>query len=180
MPPVLISFVLFALAADPGPVPGIPSPPGGSYEAELSKLAVEKAKTELNSQLESTLKDPNVSASDKADVKARIASVHLRLAIYTTDRTLEETVAFFSQKVRAATFLVAERNVLVDLAEVAQAGKLQISPMVEKEWQGKMGRTARWTRDDQMLQISVEDYLIDPRDARVTKKTVVMVSSFVP
>ena len=57
---------------------------------------------------------------------------------------------------------------------------VELQRNVEKEWQGKMGRTARWTRDDQMLQVSVEDYLIDPRDARVTKKTVVMVSSFVP
>jgi hypothetical protein len=31
-----------------------------------------------------------------------------------------------------------------------------------------------------MVQISVEDYLIDPRDGKVTKKTVVLVSSFAP
>jgi hypothetical protein len=180
MAPLLIPLVLFALAADPGPVPGIPPPAGGTYEAELSKLAVEKAKSELAAQLEATLKDPALSAADKADVKSRIASVHLRLAIYTTDRSLEETVTFYGQKVKGAVFLVAERNVLLDLAEVAQAGKFQIPHGVEKEWQGKTGRTARWTRDDQMVQISVEDYLIDPRDGRVTKKTVVLVSSFVP
>ncbi len=180
MAPLLIPLVLFALAADPGPVPGVPSPPGGTYEAELSQLAVEKAKAEMKAQLEATLRDPNVSAADKADVKSRVASVHLKLAIYTTDRSMEETVAFYGKNVRGATFLLAERNILVDLAEVAQAGRLQVSPSAEKEWKDKMGRTARWTRDDQMLQISVEDYLIDPRDARVTRKTVVMVSSFVP
>ena len=176
----LIPLVLLALSAEPGPVTGIPSPPGGTYEGELSKLAVEKAKTELNTQLEAALKDPNVSQAEKADVKSRVATVRLRLAIYTTEKSLEETVAFYGQKVKGATFLVAERNVLLDLAEVAQAGKFQVGAAVEKEWQGKMGRTARWTRDDQMVQISVEDYLIDPRDGRVTKKTVVLVSSFAP
>jgi hypothetical protein len=180
MAPLLIPLVLFALAADPGPVSGIPTPPGGTYEADLSRLAVEKAKTELSSQLEAAMKDPNISPAEKAEVKSRIAAVHLRLAIYTTDRSLEETVAFYGQKVKGAVFLVAERNVLLDLAEVAQAGKFQVPASVEREWQGKTGRTARWTRDDQMVQISVEDYLIDPRDGRVTKKTVVMASSFVP
>ena len=52
----LIPLVLLALSAEPGPVTGIPSPPGGTYEGELSKLAVEKAKTELNTQLEAALK----------------------------------------------------------------------------------------------------------------------------
>jgi hypothetical protein len=176
----LIPLVLLALSAEPGPVTGIPAPPGGSYEAELSKLAVEKAKVELNAQLEAALKDPSVSQAEKAEVKSRIAAVRLRLAIYTTDRSLEETIVFYGQKVKGAVFLVAERNVLLDLAEVAQAGKFQIPPSVEKEWQGKTGRTARWTRDDQMVQVSVEDYLIDPRDGRVSKKTVVLVSSFAP
>jgi len=180
MAPILIPIVLLALAADPGPVPGIPSPLGGTYEAELSKLAVEKAKTELATQLEAALRDPSLSAAEKSDVKSRIASVRLKLAIYTTDRSLEETVTFYGQKVRGAVFLIAERNILLDVAEVAQAGKFPISAAVEKEWQGKTGRTARWTRDDQMVQISVEDYLIDPGDGKVTKKTVVLVSSFAP
>jgi hypothetical protein len=180
MDPFLIPIVLLALAADPGPVSGIPSPPGGTYEVELSKLAAEKAKAELAAQLEAALRDPTLSAAEKSDVKSRIAGVRLKLAIYTTDRSLEETVTFYGQKVRGAVFLVAERNVLVDLAEVAQAGKFQVPASVEKEWQGKTGRTARWTRDDQMVQISVEDYLIDPRDGKVSKKTVVLVSSFAP
>jgi hypothetical protein len=177
---VLIPIIFLALAADPGPVSGIPSPPGGTYEIELSKLAAEKAKTELAVQLEAALKDPTVSAAEKSEVKSRIAAVRLRLAIYTTDKSLEETIAFYGENVRGATFLIAERNILLDVAEVALAGKLQIPASVEKEWQGKTGRTARWTRDDQMVQISVEDYLIDPRDGKVTKKTVVLVSSFAP
>lgn len=176
----MVPIILLALAADPGPVSGIPSPPGGAYEVELSKLAAEKAKMELAARLEAALKDPAVSAAEKSVVKSRIDGVRLKLAIYTTDKSLEETVAFYGQKVRGATFLIAERNILLDVAEVAQAGKLQIAASVEKEWQGKTGRTARWTRDDQMVQISVEDYLIDPRDGKVTKKTVVLVSSFVP
>ena len=42
---------------------------------------------------------------------------------------------------------------------------------------GKLGRTARWTKDDDTLQVVVEDHLIDPRDGKVSETTVVLVTS---
>ncbi len=177
---ILLSIVLLGLVAEPGPVPGVPAPPSGRYEAELTKLAAERAKTELASQLAQVLNDPMVPAGDKAEAKARAASARLKLAIYTSDRSLEETAAFYGQKIPGASFLFAERNVLIDLADVARGSKIQIPAEVQREWQDKSGRTARWTREDQMLQISIEDYLIDPRDGKVTKKTVVLVTSMAP
>jgi hypothetical protein len=174
---LLLPFSILALVAEPGPVPGVPSPPAGTYEAELTGLAAEKAKAELAAQLDAALKDPSTSPAEKSEAKSRAAGVRLKLAIYTTPKSLEETVAFYGQKMKGASFLIAERNVLIDLAEVAQAGKFQVPASVEKEWKGKTGRTARWTREDQLLQISVEDYLIDPRDGKVSLKTVVLVTS---
>jgi hypothetical protein len=176
----LVTLALLTLIAEPGQVPGVPPPPGAIYETELTKLAAEKAKTELDSQLQAVLKDPSATAEEKAQARTRAQSIRLKLAIYTTDKTLEETIAFYTQKVKGSSFLIAERSVVIDLAEVAQAGNFPVPPAVEKEWQGKNGRTARWTRTDQLLQISVEDYLIDPRDGRVSKKTVVLVTSIIP
>jgi len=170
--------LLLGLIAEAGPVSGIPAPPAGNYEAELSKLAADRAKAEIVHQLDAVLRDPSSSASDKAEAKSRVEGARLKLAIYTTDRSLEETIAFYTGKVPGAAFLTAERNILIDLQELAEIGKFTVPPATAREWKGKSGRTARWTREDQMLQISVEDYLIDPRDGKVAKKTVVLVSAF--
>jgi hypothetical protein len=86
-------------------------------------------------------------------------------------------VAFYEGPPMGLAFLKGERDILGDLRDYARAAGLAVDPAVEKTWAGKYGKTARWTKDDDTLQVVVEDHLIDPRDGKVTPTTVVLVTS---
>ena len=168
--------VLGWLAASP-PVVSVPPPPGGTYEEGITKVVSSRAQKEMKALLAELEKDASQPAEFKADVKRKLA--RLKVAVYTTPKSFEETVAFYETSAFRPIFLKGQRDLLADLRENAEAAGGSVDPEVAKAWAGKSGQTARWTRDDNGLQITIEDHLIDPRDGSVTKKTVVLVTSLV-
>ena len=166
--------VLGWLAATP-PVASVPPPPGGTYEEAITKVVTARAQKEMKALVAELEKDPSQPSAFKAEVKRKLA--RLKVAVYTTPKSFEETVAFYEASPLRPFFLKGDRDLLADLRENAEALGASVDPAAEKAWAGKAGRTARWTRDDNGLQITVEDHLIDPRDGSVTKKTVVLVTS---
>jgi hypothetical protein len=173
MSSLLTLLALFWLA-EPAPVKGVPSPPGGRYEAEMTKVVSDRAKVEMQAFL-AELERTAQPASAKAELKRQLSK--LKVAVYTTPRSWEETVAFYEGPAMWIVFLKGERDVLGDLREYAREAGIAVDPAVEKAWAGKFGKTARWTKDDETVQVVVEDHLIDPRDGKVTPTTVVLVTS---
>lgn len=172
MTPLLTLLALFWLA-DPSPVKGVPPPPGGTFEAEITKVVSDGAKVEMQGLL-AELERMSQPAETKAEIKRRLAG--LKVAVYTTPKSWDETVEFYEGPAMKVVFLKGERDILADLRDYARSAGIVVDPAVEKAWAGKSGRTARWTKDDETLQIVVEDHLIDPRDGKVTPKTVVLVT----
>ena len=173
MAPLLALLTLFWLA-DPAPVKGVPQPPGGRFEPEMTKVVSDRAKVEMQAvltELERSAQPPEA----KAEIRRRVAG--LRLAVYTTPRGWDETVAFYEGAPMQLVFLKGERDILGDLREWARSAGLAVDASAEKAWAGKLGRTARWTKDNDTLQVVVEDHLIDPRDGKVSETTVVLVTS---
>ena len=170
----LLALLTLLRLADPAPATGVPPPPGGRFEAEMTKVVLEKAKVEMKSvldDLERTARPPEA----KAEIRRRLA--RLSLAVYTTPAGWEETVAYYEGAPMRLTFLKGERDILADLREWARTAGLDVEPSVAKALSGKLGKTARWTKDDDTLQVVVEDHLIDPRDGKVSETTVVLVTS---
>jgi hypothetical protein len=169
----LLTFLALFWLADPSPVKGVPPPPGGVFETEITKVVSDHAKVEMQGLL-AELERMSQPAETKAEIKRRLAG--LKVAVYTTPRSWDETVAFYEGPAMKVVFLKGSRDILADLQDYARSAGIAVDPAVEKAWTGKTGLTARWTRDDETLQIVVEDHLIDPRDGKVTPKTVVLVT----
>jgi hypothetical protein len=169
--PLLVSMLLAVAPVFPGVAP----PPAGTFEEELTRIASERAMHELKDALAKLDRDTTIPESKKREIRRKTAKV--RLALYTTPKTPDELVTFYEQSIRGATFVYSQRDILTDLQEVARVGGLTLDPAVTGAWQGKTGMSARWSRDDGSLEIDIEDYLIDPRDAKVTRKTVVLITS---
>lgn len=169
----LLTFLALFWLADPSPVKGVPPPPGGVFETEITKVVSDHAKVEMQGLL-AELERMSQPAETKAEIKRRLAG--LKVAVYTTPRSWDETVAFYEGPAMKVVFLKGSRDILADLQDYARSAGIAVDPAVEKAWTGKSGLTARWTRDDETLQIVVEDHLIDPRDGKVTPKTVVLVT----
>src|SRR5438067_914137 len=167
-------LLLAVLIATGSPVPGVPAPPDGVLEAGLTKAAMDRASAEMKTALAKLEKDASIPEATKRDIKSKIA--RLKVAVFTTPKTLEETVEFYERQVTGARFLMGERDVLGDAHDLAAASGITMDPDVERAWAGKRGRSARWSRDDKGLEIDVEDTLIDPRDAKISKKTVVLLT----
>jgi hypothetical protein len=173
----MISFLpLLALLwlAEPAPVKGVPAPPGGRYEEGITKVVSDRAKVEMQgllAELERMAQPPET----KAEIKRRLAG--LKVVVYTTSKSWDETVAFYEGTPTRLYFLKGERDILADLREYARGAGIAVDPAVEKAWTGKFGKTARWTKEDDTLQLVIEDHLIDPRDGKVTPMTVVLVTS---
>lgn len=164
------------LAVSPSPaVGGVTLPPDAVFEPELTKAANARAQVEAKAALARLEQDRSIPSSAKAEIRKKIE--RLKVAVYTSPRSLDETVAYFEQTVSAANFLFGERPVLDDAAEVARAGGFSLPQTAVESWSGKRGRTARWSRDDGSLEVDVEDHLIDPRDATIRKQTVVLLTT---
>ncbi len=173
MTPLLTLLALFWLA-DPAPVRGVPAPPGGRFEAQMTKVVSDRAKVEMQALL-AELERAAQPAETKAEIRRRLSG--LKVAVYTTPRSWEETVAFYEGPAMRIVFLKGDRDILGDLREYARAAGIAVDAAAEKAWSGKSGRTARWTKEDDSVQLVVEDHLIDPRDGKVTPTTVVLVTS---
>ncbi len=170
----LLALVSLLWLAEPAPVKGVPPPPGGRFEAEMTKVVSDRAKVEMQALL-ADLERTSQPAGTKAEIKRRLAG--LKVAVYTTPKSFDETVAFYEGPAMRAFFLKGDRDILADLREWARTAGIAVDAAVETEWAGKSGRTARWTKEDDSLQVVVEDHLIDPRDGKVTATTVVLVTS---
>lgn len=160
---------------NPSPIPGVPLPPDGTLEEELTKLEGARAAAEAKDAFAKVDADSSLSKKEKAELRRKIAS--LKVAVFTSPRPIEQVVAFYEKTLPRAEFVFALRDLSYDIQEGIRAGVIKASPERVKEAQGKQGRSARWTRDDR-LSIAIEDQLVDPRDGRITPKTVVLVTSF--
>lgn len=169
----LLTFLTLFWLADPSPVKGVPPPPGGLFETEITKVVSDRARVEMQGLL-AELERMSQPAETKAEIRRRLAG--LKVAVYTTPKSWDETVAFYEGPAMKVVFLKGQRDVLADLQDYARSAGIAVDPGVEKAWAGKSALTARWTKDDETLQIVVEDHLIDPRDGKVTPKTVVLVT----
>jgi hypothetical protein len=157
------------------PIPGVPLPPDGTLEEELTKLETARANAEAKEALTKLDADPRFSKKEKTELRRRIGS--LRVAVFTSPRSLDQVVAFYEKTVPRAQFVFGLRELSYDLEEGIRAGVIKATPERVKEAKGKQGRSARWTRDER-LSIAIEDQLVDPRDGRIVPKTVVLVTSF--
>jgi hypothetical protein len=171
----LVALALAIAAAPVSPIRGVPMPPEGVVDVELTKAATERAFAEMKTALTQLEKDPSIPEQTKRQIKGKIAS--LKIAVITTPKSLDETVAFYERQMAGVQFIFAERDVLHDARELAGASGLTLDPEVERTWTGKRGRSARWSREDTTLEIDIEDTLIDPRDAKITKRTIVLLTS---
>lgn len=173
--PLVILTAVVAVTPVPARIPGVPLPPDALFESELTRVATERARLEMKTVLSQLERDGSRSSAVKNEIKVKLA--RLKVAVYTTPRSLDETVSHYEKLIERALFVFGERNLLVDLLEAARAGGFEVAPKSQEAWAGKTIRSARWGRDDGAVEIDVEDHLIDPRDGKVTKKTVVLVTS---
>jgi len=157
------------------PIPGVPLPPEGILEEELTRLETARAAAETKDALAKLDADTSMSKPEKAEIRRKIAG--LKVAVFTSPRPMEQVVAFYEKTVPRAEFVFALRDLASDLQEGIRSGVIKAAPERLKEAQGKQGRSARWTRDER-LSIAIEDHLVDPRDGRISRKTVVQVTSF--
>ena len=175
MPPSAAApFAIALLLAVGGAVPGVPAPPGGRLETEITAVVASRATAQMKPFLDQMEKDPSQPEAVKAEIRKKAAS--LTVAVYTAPGTVDELAAFYAGKVPGASFLFGERDLAADLAEAEQVGGFVLAPAEAQAWKGKKGRSARWARPDGTLEIDIEDHLIDPRDGRVTRRSVVMVT----
>ena len=140
----------------------------------MTKVVMDRAMVEMQALL-TDLERTGQPAEAKSDIRRRLT--RLKIAVYTTAKGWEETVAFYEGPPLRGYFLKGERDILADLREYARGAGIVVDPAAEKAWAGKSGKTARFTKDDNSLQVVVEDHLIDPRDGKVTPTTVVLVTS---
>ena len=77
-------------------------------------------------------------AETKAEIKRRLAG--LKIAVYTTPKSWDETVAFYEGPPMRVLFLKGERDILADLQDYARSAGIAVDPAVEKAWAGKSGQ----------------------------------------
>jgi len=169
--------VLLALLASPTPaIPPVTLVPlGGVLDSNLTRVYAERAEVETRAALEQLERDTSRPASEKREIRKRLDK--LRLAVYTTPNTVDACVAAYERTIPRTEFLFAVRNLAADLADGIKSGAIRADAAALQNAAGKTGRTARWHREDGGLEIDIEEYLLDPRDGSITKKTVVLVTT---
>ncbi len=172
------SFVLvlvLVLAAPVSPIPGIPFPPGGEIDPVLTQVFTDRAAAETRSAISRLDSDTSRSAADRAELKKRLGK--LRIAVFTTPKSVDEVVSAYEKQLPAARFIFAERNLEADLLDGMKSGAIQANAAAVGKAAGRRAKSARWNRADGALEIDVEDRLIDPRSGSILEKTVVLVTS---
>jgi hypothetical protein len=172
------SFILalaLVLAAPVSPIPGIPFPLGGEIDPVLTRVFTDRAAAETRNALAQLDADKSRSAAEKAEIRKRLGK--LRIAVFTTSRSVDEVVAAYEKEVPEARFIFAERNLQADLIDGMKSGAIQANAAAVAKAAGRRARSARWNRADGALEIDVEDSLIDPRSGVIVEKTVVLVTS---
>lgn len=173
----LAPLALLLWLATPAPVPSVPFPPDGTYEAEITRVVAERAKAEMKGLLAQLEKDATTPEATKREIRGKVA--RLKVAVYTTPKPFDAVVFFYERSPLEPFFLKGDRDVLADAREAAQAAGIPLDQVEEKRWTGVVGRRALWQRADGGLEVAIEDHLIDPRNGKVSKKTVVLVTSVV-
>src|SRR5262249_52318849 len=112
------------------------------------------------------------SRAEKEELKKRMS--RLKIAVFTSPRGLDELVTFYEKEIPQARFVFAQRNLQSDLQEGIRTGAIKADPKTPKKLAGQRGRSARWLGEDGSIEIDIEDTLIDPRNGKVTRKTVVL------
>ena len=132
----LLAFLTLFWLSDAADVKGVPPPPGGRFEAEMTKVVSDRAKVEMRSLLAELERTAQPSAT-KEEIKRRIA--RLKIVVYTTPKSFDETVAFYEAPPMSVLFLKGERDILADLRDWARSAGIAVDPAVEKAWVGKQG-----------------------------------------
>jgi hypothetical protein len=163
------------LAAPASPIPGVPFPPGGEIDPVFTQVFTDRAAAETRSAIARLDADTSRSAAEKAELKKRLGK--LKIAVFTTAKSIDETVAAYERQIPQARFIFAERNLEADLRDGIRSGAIQANAAAVAKAAGRTGRSARWNRADGALEIDVEDHLIDPRTGAILARTVVLVTS---
>lgn len=163
-------------AVVPSPIVGVPLPPDGEVDPDLTRVRREQAETERKQALAQLDADRSLPGKEKAALKGKL--LQMKVAVMTTARPLEEVAAFYEATVPRAEFVFGARDLQADLEEAIRAGAIHAGPEQVRAAAGKTGRSARWTREAERLSIAIEDRFLDPRDGRIVPKTVVLVTSF--
>jgi hypothetical protein len=173
----MTAFLALALvlAVPASPIPGVPFPPGGEIDPVFTQVFTDRAAAETRSAIARLDADTSRSAAEKAELKKRLGK--LKIAVFTTAKSVDETVAAYERQIPQARFIFAERNLEADLRDGITSGAIQADAAAVAKAAGRMGRSARWNRADGALEIDVEDHLIDPRTGAVLARTVVLVTS---
>jgi hypothetical protein len=170
-----VMALLIVLAAPPPAGAGLPAPPGGTLDADLTRVYLERAAVEGRQALAELDRDPTRTSAEKAELKRRLAK--LRLAVFTTPRTLDACVAAYEKAIPMSRFVFGERDLAADYDEGVRAGAIKVGASQPRPAAGMRGRSARWHREDGAAGVDIEDHLLDPRNGSITKKTVVLVTS---
>jgi hypothetical protein len=172
--PIALALVL-ALAAPPSPIPGVPFPPGGEIDPVLTQVFTDRAAAETRQALARLDADTSRTAAEKAELRKRLAK--LKIAVFTTPKSVDESVAAYERQLPQSRFIFAERNLEADLREGVKSGAIQADAAAIAKAAGQRGRSARWNRADGALEIDIEDHFIDPRTGAILAKTIVLVTS---
>ncbi len=160
----------------PSPIGGVPLPPDGAIDADLTRVRKEQADREQKQALDQLDADRSLSAKEKAVVRGKL--LQMKVVVMTTTLPLEEVAAFYETTVPRAEFVFGVRDLQADLEEAVRAGAIHAGPEQVRAAAGKTGRSARWVREAERLSIAIEERFLDPRDGRIVPKTVVLVTSF--
>jgi hypothetical protein len=173
----MTAFLVLALvlAAPTSPIPGVPFPPGGEIDPVFTQVFTDRAAAETRSAIARLDADTSRSAAEKAELKKRLGK--LKIAVFTTAKSVDETVAAYERQIPQARFIFAARNLEADLRDGMASGAIQADAAAVAKAAGRTGRSARWNRADGALEIDVEDHLIDPRTGAILARTVVLVTS---
>src|ERR1700730_2638495 len=110
-----VSTLILLLAGSPSPVGGVSAPPGGTLDADLTRVYSERAAVETKEALAQLERDSSRTHAEKNDLKKRLAK--LKIAVFTTLRGLDECVAVYEKTVPRSRFIFGERNLAADLEE---------------------------------------------------------------
>ncbi|HEX5855415.1 MAG TPA: hypothetical protein VFZ57_07320 [Thermoanaerobaculia bacterium] len=165
----------FALAAPASPIPGVPFPPGGEIDPVLTQVLTDRAAVETRQAVARLDADTSRSLAEKAELKKRLGN--LKIAVFTTPKSLDESVAAYERQLPQSRFIFAERNLEADLRDGLKSGAIQADAAAVAKAAGQRGRSARWNRADGALEIDIEDHFIDPRTGAILARTIVLVTS---
>jgi len=173
---VLVALVLaLALAGPASPIPGVPFPPGGEIDPVLTQVLIDRAAVETKEAMARLDADTSRTAAEKAELKKRLQK--LRIAVFTTPRSVDESVAAYERQIPQSRFIFAERNLEADVRDGIKSGAIHGDEAAIAKAAGQRGRSARWNRPDGGLEIDIEDHFIDPRTGAILVKTIVLVTS---